>query len=396
MSLDTRRSPRMRPARIACTIGLAGVIALGGAAPVPTLSPATAHAATPSTRAELKRLQSRVSSAAATYAEATAKADELNAQVAAIADEIIHIEQELLPARQRRAAEAASDLYKTHSSNGGAISLLLNAGSFADFINLTKYLGTVQSANVSALNELNDLEDQLNGKLDELGRAKDQADAELSRAAQALGDAQGAAAQIQAKADAEDAAEAEIARQAAEQAAQLQAQQNASQGNGGATQTPPEGGSQNAGDSNQGQHGGSSGGDSHAGGATSGNGNASGNAGGGTSSGTGGGNSNNDGGGDTTGSWKTGVASYYGIGDGFMGGTTANGETVTETSMGIAMLNVPFGTRVEIRYGGRSVIAYVNDRGPYAHGRVIDMQPAVARALNFLSVGVGTVQYRFL
>lgn len=388
MSLDTRRSPPMRPARIACTIGLAGVIALGGAAPVPTLSPATAHAATPSTRAELKRLQSRVSSAAATYAEATAKADELNAQVAAIADEIIHIEQELLPARQRRAAEAASDLYKTHSSNGGAISLLLNAGSFADFINLTKYLDTVQSANVSALNELNDLEDQLNDKLDELGRAKDQADAELSRAAQALGDAQGAAARIQAKANAKDAAEAEIARQAAEQAAQLQAQQNASQGNGGATQTPPEGGSQNAGGSNQGQQGGSSGGDSHAGGGTGGSGNESGNAGNGTAG--------NDGGGDTTGSWMTGVASYYGIGDGFMGGTTANGETVTETSMGIAMLNVPFGTRVEIRYGGRSVIAYVNDRGPYAHGRVIDMQPAVARALNFLSVGVGTVQYRFL
>lgn len=387
MSLDTRRSPRMRPARIACTIGLAGVIALGGAAPVPTLSPAAAHAATPSTRAELKRLQSRVSSAAATYAEATAKADELNAQVAAIADEIIHIEQELLPARQRRAAEAASDLYKTHSSNGGAISLLLNAGSFADFINLTKYLGTVQSANVSALNELNDLEDQLNGKLDELGRAKDQADAELSRAAQALGDAQGAAAQIQAKANAEDEAEAEIARQAAEQAAQLQAQQNANQGNGGAAQTPPEDGSQNAGGSNQGQQGGSSGGGSHAGGGTGGSGNESGSTGNGAAG-------NDDG--DTTGSWKTGVASYYGIGDGFMGGTTANGETVTETSMGIAMLNVPFGTRVEIRYGGRSVIAYVNDRGPYVHGRVIDMQPAVARALNFLSVGVGTVQYRFL
>ena len=388
MSLDTRRSPRMRPARIACTVGLAGVIALGGAAPVPTLSPAAAHAATPSTRAELKRLKSRVSSAAATYAEATAKADELNAQVAAIADEIIHIEQELLPARQRRAAEAASDLYKTHSSNGGAISLLLNAGSFADFINLTKYLGTVQSANVSALNELNDLEDQLNGKLSELGRAKDQADAELSRAAQALGDAQGAAAQIQAKANAEDEAEAEIARQAAEQAAQLQAQQNANQGNDGAAQTPPEDGSQNAGGSNQGQQGGSSGGGSHAGGGTGGSGNESGSTGNGTAG--------NDGGGDTTGSWMTGVASYYGIGDGFMGGTTANGETVTETSMGIAMLNVPFGTRVEIRYGGRSVIAYVNDRGPYVHGRVIDMQPAVARALNFLSVGVGTVQYRFL
>lgn len=79
-----------------------------------------------------------------------------------------------------------------------------------------------------------------------------------------------------------------------------------------------------------------------------------------------------------------------------MDDTTANGEIVTETSAGIAMLNAPFGTRVEIRYDGRSVIAYVNDRGPYVHGRVIDMQPAVARALGFINVGVGTVEYRFL
>ena len=94
--------------------------------------------------------------------------------------------------------------------------------------------------------------------------------------------------------------------------------------------------------------------------------------------------------------WKSGVASYYGIGDGFMGGTTASGAIVTESSMGVAMLNVPLGTYVEISYGGKSVIAVVNDRGPYVHGRVIDMQPAVARALGFVSVGVGTVQYRFL
>ena len=44
------------------------------------------------------------------------------------------------------------------------------------------------------------------------------------------------------------------------------------------------------------------------------------------------------------GGWLSGVASYYGIGDGFMGGTTASGEIVTQTSMGIAMLNVPFGS----------------------------------------------------
>ena len=72
--------------------------------------------------------------------------------MASITDEILDIEQNLLPASQQRAATAASDLYKIHASNGGAISLLLSADSFADFINLTKYLGSVQDANVAALN----------------------------------------------------------------------------------------------------------------------------------------------------------------------------------------------------------------------------------------------------
>lgn len=387
MSLDTHRSKRVRTARLACAVGLTGTLVMSGALQALTLSPAPAYAASSETLAELNRLQSKVSSASATYSEATSKAAELNAQVAEIADEILDIEQNLLPARQQRAADAASDLYKTRSSNGGAISLLLNAESFADFIDLTKYLGTVQDANVSALNELNKLEDELNGKLDELGRAKDQAEAELARASDAFAQAQSAAAKVQAKANAEDAAEAEIARKAAEQAAQLQAQQEAQQNvakpNGGSAPQPENGGTGSESQNNQSDGAGTENNDAGS----------SGNAGSGNSGNSG---SSNSGSSETTGGWLTGVASYYGIGDGFMGGTTASGEKVTETSMGIAMLNVPFGTRVEIRYGGRSVIAYVNDRGPYAHGRVIDMQPAVARALNFVSVGVGTVQYRFL
>lgn len=388
MALDTHRHKRARTARLACTIGLTGALVMSGSTQALTLSPTPAYAASSETLAELNRLQGQLSSASSTYSEATSNAAELNAQVAEIADEILHIEQDLLPARQQRAADAASDLYKTHSSNGGTISLLLNAESFADFINLSKYLGTVQDANVSALNELNKLEDELNGKLDELGRAKDQADAELARASEAYAQAQSAAAQVQAKANAEDAAEAEVARKAAEQAAQLQAQQDAQQNaanpNGESTAQPENGGSGNGSQNEQN-------------GGTNTQGNGSGNSNNSNGSGdSGNSGSSNSGSSESTGGWLTGVASYYGIGDGFMGGTTASGEKVTETSMGIAMLNVPLGTRVEIRYGGRSVIAYVNDRGPYAHGRVIDMQPAVARALNFVSVGVGTVQYRFL
>ena len=362
MARATMRGICTHRGRIACVAGLTAALALGAGIPALTGTPEPALAATAATRGELASLQKEVSRAAGTYA-----------------DDILRIEQELMPQAQNRAALAARELYKRHASNGGALSMLLNAGSFADFLSMTKYLGTVQSANIAALDELHALEDELNGKLAELSSAKDEADLQLSRAQDALDTAQSAAAKIQAKANAEDAEEAEIARQAAEQAAQLQAQQNASQNRPSAP--TPDTGSNNAGTTTPQAP------DTPAAPKPE----------------------------DTTTppappappvppappappaiTWKTGVASYYGIGDGFMGGTTANGETVTETSMGIAMLNVPFGTRVEIRYGGRSVIAYVNDRGPYVHGRVIDMQPAVARALNFLSVGVATVQYRFL
>lgn len=379
MARATMRGICTHKGLIACVAGLTAALALGTGIPALTCAPEPALAATAATRGELASLQKEVSRAAGTYADATSRAAELNEQVQTAADDILRIEQELMPQAQNRAALAARELYKRHASNGGALAMLLNAGSFADFLSMTKYLGTVQSANITALDELHALEDELNGKLAELSSAKDEADLQLSRAQDALDTAQSAAAKIQAKANAEDAEEAEIARQAAEQAAQLQAQQNASQNRPSAP--TPDTGSNDAGATTPQAP-------------------------------------------DTPAApkpedtatppappappvsptpptppaitWKTGVASYYGIGDGFMGGTTANGETVTETSMGIAMLNVPFGTRVEIRYGGRSVIAYVNDRGPYVHGRVIDMQPAVARALNFLSVGVATVQYRFL
>lgn len=379
MARATMRGICTHRGRIACVAGLTAALALGAGIPALMGTPEPALAATAATRGELASLQKEVSRAAGTYADATSRAAELNEQVQTAADDILRIEQELMPQAQNRAALAARELYKRHASNGGALAMLLNAGSFADFLSMTKYLGTVQSANIAALDELHALEDELNGKLAELSSAKDEADLQLSRAQDALDTAQSAAAKIQAKANAEDAEEAEIARQAAEQAAQLQAQQNASQNSPSAP--TPDTGSNDAGATTPQAP------DTPAAPKPE----------------------------DTTTpstppappvpptppappaiTWKTGVASYYGIGDGFMGGTTANGETVTETSMGIAMLNVPFGTRVEIRYGGRSVIAYVNDRGPYVHGRVIDMQPAVARALNFLNVGVGTVQYRFL
>ena len=368
------RPPR-RAARLAVTAGLAAVLAAGG-----TLSPAPALAASAGTEAELQSLTDQVESAASTYADATAKADEIQGQVDALAREVLEVEQETLPAQRERAGEAAKNLYKNGNDAANTVSMLLSAHSLSDFIDLAKYLGVIQDRNTAELDRLNSLRDELKAKMAELSRSKDEAVKQEGIASEALASAKDAQAKIQQKADAEDAAEAEAARQAAEKAAAAQkAIEEAQQASKGATT-----GGQTAPSTDSGSTG------------TGGN-QGSGSAGQTTPTAPDPEPSTPSTGGSTDASgWKSGLASYYGIGDGFMGGTTASGDIVTETSMGVAMLNVPLGTMVEITYNGKSVVCVVNDRGPYGGGRVIDLQPAPARALGFLSVGVDTVQYRFL
>lgn len=348
-------------ARIACVAGLTAVLVGGSCLGV---APCGAYAATAQTETELAALTQQVNSAATTYQQATDRVNELNEQISEMADEILDFEQNKLPEQQQKASDAAANLYKLHVASPNVMSMLLNSASLGDLITQGKYLTTIQDDNTAELERLNAMHEELEAKMEELSSAKDEAEQEQQKASEALTSAQSAQAQMAARAQSEDAAEAEAARKAAEEAAattaQMQQQGSVSNSNG----------------SSQGSNAGSAG----SGSSTQ------------QPSGTGGSSSGTT----STSSWKSGVASYYGIGDGFMGGTTASGAIVTESSMGVAMLNVPLGTYVEISYGGRSVIAVVNDRGPYVHGRVIDMQPAVARALGFLSVGVGTVQYRFL
>lgn len=351
-------------ARIACVAGLTAVLVGGSCLGV---APRSAYAAIAQTEAELATLTQQVNSAATTYQQATDRVNELNEQISEMADEILDFEQNKLPEQQQKASDAAANLYKLHVASPNVMSMLLNSASLGDLITQGKYLTTIQDDNTAELERLNAMHEELEAKMEELSSAKDEAEQEQQKASDALTSAQSAQAQMAARAQSEDAAEAEAARKAAEEAAattaQMQQQGSVSNSNGSSQgSNAGNAGSANSSSSTQ------------------------------QSSGTGGSSSGTT----STSSWKSGVASYYGIGDGFMGGTTASGAIVTESSMGVAMLNVPLGTYVEISYGGRSVIAVVNDRGPYVHGRVIDMQPAVARALGFLSVGVGTVQYRFL
>jgi len=84
---------------------------------------------------------------------------------------------------------------------------------------------------------------------------------------------------------------------------------------------------------------------------------------------------------------QDGKASWYG--PGFHGRRTASGETFNTHEMTAAHRTLPFGTRIRVvnRSTGHSVVVRINDRGPYARGRVIDLSRASAQALGISGVG---------
>ena len=93
-----------------------------------------------------------------------------------------------------------------------------------------------------------------------------------------------------------------------------------------------------------------------------------------------------------------GEASYYA--DKFAGETTANGETFDPDAMTAAHPNLPFDTVVRVtRVGGereRSVTVRINDRGPYADDRIIDLSEAAAQELGMIEEGVVEVRIEIL
>ena len=85
-------------------------------------------------------------------------------------------------------------------------------------------------------------------------------------------------------------------------------------------------------------------------------------------------------------SLQSGKASWYG--PGFHGRRTANGERFNTNAYTAAHKTLPFGTKVKVTHAktGKSVVVRINDRGPYAHGRVIDLSRASARAIGISGV----------
>jgi rare lipoprotein A len=88
---------------------------------------------------------------------------------------------------------------------------------------------------------------------------------------------------------------------------------------------------------------------------------------------------------------QKGVASWYG--PGFHGKKTANGERFNTNDLTAAHKTLPFGTQLRVtnERTGKSVVVRINDRGPYAHGRVIDLSKAAAQAVGIEGVGQVTL-----
>ncbi len=84
----------------------------------------------------------------------------------------------------------------------------------------------------------------------------------------------------------------------------------------------------------------------------------------------------------------SGMASFYGNES---GSKTASGQRFNQNAMTAAHRSLPFGTRLKVTHGGRSVVVTVNDRGPFIRGRVLDLSTGAARAIGLTGRGVGHV-----
>ena len=89
------------------------------------------------------------------------------------------------------------------------------------------------------------------------------------------------------------------------------------------------------------------------------------------------------------------LASHYGIGDGYHGQTTANGERFNAYGKTTAHRWLPFGTRLKVtnQRNGKSVIVRVNDRGPFVGERSLDLSYGAFSAIAHPGQGVASVCY---
>ena len=312
--------------------------------------------------ASVDELQAKVDEAAMAYDEATAKVNELQAKIDESQAKIDEVTA-LLPEQRDRAAVSMSSIYKMQQDTPGLVSLLLSAKNFSDFLTTYQYISAIQRSNSDDLNDLVSTENELASAQQALAAAKEEADNQQRQAQEAMNQAQAALDQLNAQISAQAAAEAAARENANTQ--QNQTPETASSSNSSNTSNDNSNAGTDTGTSDPGATDGSEV--------------------------------------ETDGEWMIGYASAYSVADNTGGDSTASGDILTDDSMTVAVplsQSYLLGRTVQIRYGGRTITATVNDVGGFAqYGRVLDLAGGCWKAFGCSSPhewGVRAVQYRFL
>ncbi|GIU74531.1 MAG: hypothetical protein KatS3mg004_1618 [Bryobacteraceae bacterium] len=93
---------------------------------------------------------------------------------------------------------------------------------------------------------------------------------------------------------------------------------------------------------------------------------------------------------------ETGLASWYG--HPYHGRPSSSGEIYDMDQLTAAHRTLPFGSIVEVKNldNGRTVTVRINDRGPFAEGRIIDLSRAAARQIGLIGPGTALVRIQLL
>lgn len=93
---------------------------------------------------------------------------------------------------------------------------------------------------------------------------------------------------------------------------------------------------------------------------------------------------------------RTGFASWYG--PQFHGKKTANGDKFNQNALTAAHPTLPLPSLVRVTNleNGKTLVVMVNDRGPFARGRILDVSKRAAQLLGFEQNGIAKVRVQYL
>lgn len=315
------------------------------------------------------------------YNDLQTKISDLDNQITDTTKKVESAQQAMLDGQQTL-GEAVLAEYKSGDSLS-LVNIVLSSTNVADFVTNLTYYSEIQKDQADKIEQQRKLNDQFSAALDELDKQRDEQQAVLDQASSKKADAEKVVNDASAKVSSIKEAQAQLEamqKRAAEMEQQKQQQQQKEEQVSPHWNTKP---------------------DTPAGGGAVNN-----NSGGGSSNSN---SSNSEPAPDTSKGWKSGLASAYGGSSDPSTpnpGTTATGATCDDSSMGVAIpmawpnYRSYFGHAVEIRYGGKTVVATINDCGGLGGGaRSLDLQPGVFKAFGFSTCqawGVRTVSYRIL